>query len=306
MNNKKENWLVIVIAALLGCFFIFSAVTKIFPIESFEFTLQSQLAMSASLAAFAARFLVGLEAGLGLMLLFNVFGSGKWIIKTAFALTAAFTIHLAILYFKVGNDVNCGCMGDWFYMPPLQSIGKNIVLLILLGMLWKDAKPNANKKLNWLGIAVIAIFIGIIYFLFPHQSKNLLLQKVYEDTSIPAPATDLRKGKQFVAFLSLTCPHCMVAAEELSQLKKENPEFPIYVLMGYVKDDSTRIELLENFIKESNFQGIPFSFVEQRLFVELSGGHVPSLYWINDTKIERKPGISDINAKELALWLKQD
>jgi hypothetical protein len=109
------------------------------------------------LAAFAARFLVGLEAGLGLMLLFNVFGSGKWIIKTAFALTAAFTIHLAILYFKVGNDVNCGCMGDWFYMPPLQSIGKNIVLLILLGMLWKDAKPNANKKLNWLGIAVIAI-----------------------------------------------------------------------------------------------------------------------------------------------------
>lgn len=305
MTNKKENWLVIIIAVLVGCFFVFSALTKIFPIQSFEFTLQSQLGFSQLFAGFAARYIVGLEAGLGLMLLLNIFGSRKWIIKTAFALTAAFTIHLLILYFKVGNDVNCGCMGDWFYMPPLQSIGKNIVLMVLLGMIWKDARASSNKKSNWLATAVIAACIATIYFLFPFQTKNLLLQKVYEDTTVTAPQTDLRKGKHFVAFLSLTCPHCMVAAEELTEMKKANPQFPIYVLMGNIKDDSTRNGLLENFVKESNFSGLPYSFVDQRLFIELSGGHVPSLYWINNTKIERKPSISDINAKELELWLKQ-
>lgn len=304
MSQKKESVLNFIISALVGSFFIFSAITKILPIESFEFTLKSQLGFSDFASAYWARFFVGFEAGLGLLLLANVFGKSKWVIKLSFAMVVAFTVHLAILYARLGNDVNCGCMGDRFYMPPLQSILKNLVLLVLLVIIWKGARRNNSNTQHWVASLILAALVSVPFIMFPYQTKVLKIEKAYQATEAHRiPKEDLRKGKHFVAFLSLTCSHCMVAGEELSKLKKENPDMPIYVLFGDVQRDSLRTEMLDNFIKESNFEGLPYSFIDNKDFIELSGGSVPALFWIEDGKIIRKPGVSELNAKEIELWL---
>ncbi len=304
MTQKRESVLNFIIAALVGSFFIFSAITKILPIESFEFTLKSQLGFSDFASAYWARFFVGLEAGLGLLLLSNIFGRSKWVIKMSFGMVVAFTVHLAILYARLGNDVNCGCMGDRFYMPPLQSILKNLVLLALLAIVWKGAKYNNSNTQNWIASLLLAALVSVPYILFPYQTRVLRIEKAYQATEAHRmPKEELRKGKHFVAFLSLTCSHCMVAGEELSKLKKENPDMPIYVFFGDVQQDSLRAEMLDNFIKEANFEGLPYSFIDNKDFVALSGGSVPALYWIEDGKIIRKPTVSELNAKEIELWL---
>lgn len=303
-SQKKDSVLNFIISALVGSFFIFSAITKILPIESFEFTLKSQLGFSDFASAYWARFFVGFEAGLGLLLLANIFGRSKWVIKMSFGMVVAFTVHLAILYARLGNDVNCGCMGDRFYMPPLQSILKNVVLLVLLAIVWKGAKRNNSNTQNWIASLLLAALVSVPFILFPYQTKVLKIEKIYQATEAHRiPKEELRKGKHFVAFLSLTCSHCMVAGEELSKLKKENPDMPIYVLFGDVERDSVRAEMLDNFIKEANFEGLPYSFIDNKDFIELSGGSVPALFWIEDGKIIRKPGVSELNAKEIELWL---
>jgi len=307
VTNKKESVVQFIISALVGSFFIFSAITKVIPIESFEFTLKSQLGFSDFASAYWARFFVGLEAGLGLLLLANIFGKSKWVIKMSFGMVVAFTIHLAILYFRLGNDVNCGCMGDRFYMPPLQSILKNVVLLVLLAIVWRGSRPNYSNTQHWVASLLLAALVAVPFIMYPYQTSVLKIEKAYQATEAHRiPKEELRKGKHIVAFLSLTCSHCMVAGEELSKLKKENPDMPIYVIFGDVQRDSLRTEMLDNFIKESNFEGLPYSFIDNKDFIELSGGSVPALYWIEDSKVIRKPSASEWNAKEIQLWLNRN
>lgn len=305
-QSRGSSLLIYIISAVLGCFFLFSAYTKTVPIAYFEYTLKSQLGFPELAAVYAARFFVGLEAGLGLLMLVNIFGRGKWVLKIALGLLLAFTVHLLILYFKLGNDVNCGCMGEDFYMPPLQSIAKNIGLIVLLLLVLKKARADHSKVQHWLGMALLAILIALPFILYPHQDKILPLEKLYEDGPGDLSSQNLQKGKQFVCFLSLTCPHCVDAAGKLTEIKKADSSLPIHVIFADYTNDTIKADHLANFRKESGFEGIPYSFLTPKTFVELSGGAVPAMFWTEDKKIVRKIGVSDINLKELQLWLGKD
>lgn len=301
---RGSSLLIYILSAVLGCFFLFSAYTKTVPIEYFEYTLKSQLGFSELAAIIAARFFVGLEAGLGLLMLVNIFGRGKWVLKIAVALLIAFTVHLLILYFKLGNDVNCGCMGEDLYMPPLQSIAKNIGLMVLLVIVLKKAPVAHSKVQHWSAVAILVVLLALPFFLYPHQEKVLQLEKLYEDpSSADLPSQNLKQGKQFVCFLSLTCPHCIDAASKLTEIKKADSSLPIYVVFAGYTNDTVKADHLANFQKESGFDQIPYSFLAPKAFIELSGGAVPAMFWIDNKKIVRKIGVSDINLKELQLWL---
>lgn len=301
MALDKKKVFISVLAALLGGFFIFSAITKTIPIEYFEYTLRSQLNFSEKMAPLGARFFIGLEFGLGLLLLLQLFGKRKWVISASIALMIAFTIHLAILYFQLGNEVNCGCMGEQFYMPPLPSILKNILILILLGILYTQARKNNRSERNLLSFLFLALSIALPYLIF--AQRFLPIDKIYNGCTTPIESLQLEKDKKFIGFLSLTCPHCKDAAEVMRELKMADSSLPIYVFFGNIDNDSLRADLLQQFIQETKFDNVPYYFLDKEPFVELSGGAVPSLYWTEYGKIVRKPSMSDISLKELKLWL---
>ncbi len=308
--NKKQIFLFI-LSALLGAVFIFSAYTKIDPISYFEFTIFSQLPVSQSMAAFMARFFIGLEAGIGLLLMANIFGSKKWVLFSSMLLLIAFTIHLFFLYFTVGNDVNCGCMGNIIKMSPLASVVKNIVMMAVVFILIKFRNNDHKKGYNWLSIIVLALLIVIPYFAFPMKNsyKQMSLDKMYNEEQPEKPKKELRNGKNIVCFMSLTCGHCIDAAIEISKINKEYPDLPFYFVFPMTVQDPDEItDKLFGFLNETNTANIPFSFVTKETFVDLvheaGASGTPVILWMNGNTIERKSNHSELEVKEIEMWLK--
>lgn len=306
MSPARKSLLIYILSALLGCFFIFSAYTKTQPVESFEYTLRAQIGFPSFTAAYWARFFIGLESALGFLLLINVFGRQLWAVKASFWLIVAFSVHLVYLLMTVGNDVSCGCMGDLIPMLPVPSLLKNIGLLVLLGVLWKHAPRNNGARQQWLAIVLMCLLVITPYVLFPYQNKFLKVEKLYSNGKKYIPTEDLRTGKHFVAFLSLTCSHCMHAGEKLTVMKRSNPSLPIYVVFGDIDNDTLKNEMLINFKKEAKFADVPFSFIDQKDFVELAKGSVPAMYWIDNTEIVREVDLGALNQRELELWLQKN
>lgn len=284
---------------------MFSAYTKTQPIQYFEFTIVSQLPVSSFWAAYFARFFIGLEAGLGLLLLINVFGKGKWAVKAAFLLIVIFTIHLLILYFNLGNDVNCGCMGSMIPMSPLMSILKNLGILVLLGLIWRYSKTDYSNGQHWLASILVAAFVLAPFVLFPYKTTTMNIEKLYGAQQAKVPQMNLRSGKHFVGFMSLTCPHCMDATKELDAWKKQNPSLPIFIVFGVPDEEQLRNELFDNFINETKMENLPYSFLDTKTFMELAGTSVPAMFWLDGNKIVRTVNIPDLNQKEFEMWLKK-
>lgn len=306
--NKKQIFLFI-LSALLGAVFIFSAYTKLEPISYFEFTIFSQLPVSQSLAAFMARFFIGLEAGIGLLLIANIFGSKKWVLYSSLLLLIAFTIHLVFLYFTVGNDVNCGCMGTLVKMSPLSSIVKNIVMMGVIVLLIKYRNNDHKKGYDWLALGMIVLLIVAPYFVFPMKDsyKQMSLDRMYNEEQPESPKKELRDGKNIVCFMSLTCGHCFDAAAEISKISKENPDLPFYFVFPMTVEDPDEItEKLFGFLNETNTANIPFSFITKETFVDLvheaGASGTPVILWMNGNVIERKSTAAELDVKEIEMW----
>ena len=305
MKYSVKQFLLFLLSSLLGCFFIFSAFTKTQPIQHFEYTIHSQLFVPQLLSVYAARFFIGLEAALGLLLLLNIYGSRKWVIKASFWLLIIFTIHLAILYINAGNDVNCGCMGSMVPMTPLASILKNILLLALFGLLWKFASTPAHSRWQQLtSLIVIPIIIAVPFVIYPAQLKHIPVSRLYGAEAKQAPTADLRHGKHFIGFLSLTCSHCRDAAHTLSLMKQADSSLPIQLVFMDPEVDSTRAAMLTDFMEATKATNIPYSFLDQKPFREIAGLFVPAMYWVNDSAIVKRLNVPDLNQKEFQLWIK--
>src|ERR1035437_4715925 len=133
--NKFIRIAFIILSVAVGATFLYSAYTKLYPIQPFEYTMVEFVHLPWMVAAIAARFLVGMEAGLGALIALHLFGKNKWALKTAFLILIIFSIYLISLWITAGNNVNCGCFGDAIWMSPSASLIKNAVLLIIAGLL---------------------------------------------------------------------------------------------------------------------------------------------------------------------------
>ena len=303
MNTKTKKALTFILSVSLGCVFIFSAYTKTQPIAFFEITIQEQLGFSQVLAGILARFFIGLECGLGLLMLMNVSGKKKWVIKTGIGLLVMFTIHLIILLFSKGNDSNCGCMGNVVPMTPGVSILKNIGLLILFGLLHYTARGDRDDKNNKLSILTLVGVIALPFILYNRNFKEISLDPVYDmAVTAPTPQVDLRKGKYFLGMLSMTCTHCRDAAKELHQFKVDNPSLPIYIIY-LAPPEEFKKDIMEDFFKETKADNIPYTFMEQKEFIEIAGTNVPAMYWIKNGRIEQKVKNGQIHIDMFTSWI---
>jgi hypothetical protein len=301
--------LLFILSLALGAFFIFSAYTKTIPIGYFEYTISSQLHVTHRLAAIAARFFIGLEAALGLLMLISVYGRRKWILKICLGLLIVFSLHLLILWITRGNDVNCGCMGNIAPMSPAVSILKNIGLIIGVLILIKFGRAESGILHDILGAFLILLLITVPFFVFPVKDQlTLPLSKLYQ-LKEDKPTMELRKGKHVLCLMSLTCRHCRHAAGIIHQMRAKNPALPFYFIFPHADNDSLELLELNDFMHETKDQAIPHSFLEYKSFVKLlrTAGEdgVPAIFWMQDSTVVRKISIPELNQKELEQWLKQ-
>ncbi len=169
-----ERYLPWSIRILIAGLFLVSAYGKVYPdpsaygtISMFEVKQLYPLGFSVEFAKIFSRALIGVEFGLGLLLLFP-FDLKKWVIPALIAMLAIFVVHLTIEIITTGNKGNCGCFGALLPMTPLEAIMKNILSIGLLALLWKRYGAQLPARSNiWFLTTVISLCMLLMFIIIP-------------------------------------------------------------------------------------------------------------------------------------------
>lgn len=297
------------LSVLVGAVFVFSAFTKLYPIEFFELAFLELNIFSWKQAPFAARIIIGTELFVGFLLILNI-RTGKWFYKFIIALLVGFSIHLIIQIWLQGNEGNCGCFGNFFTMTPLEGILKNIVLIAASWVLLKFHQGFKIPYSKLIVSVIIAVGLVLPFILNPvildaseHMQKEvtgypLPLKSFYENQEV-STKIDLRKGKWVIAFLSASCPHCRIAGLKLRIIKDKNPDIPVFFVIN------GKGEKLESFFSETKSEHIPHMFLKGDEFIKISGPSLPAIFMIAEGIVEVKPDYVILDQDYIENWLNQ-
>jgi len=298
------------LTVLLGLVFLLSAFTKLYPIEPFEYTFVDLGILNWQMAPFAARIIISLEFIIGVLLIFQI-NLKKITYKLAIGILIFFSIYLLAQIIFVGNKGNCGCFGTYFQMSPLQALIKNIAMLGILFLLnkyhigWQIAKKyNFYIWASALGIASLPFIWNYVeldysqaYLDKPENNFKLELDSLYKDATLNIPPKTLSKDKHVIAFMSLTCPHCRIAANKIRIMHELNPNISFYfVLNGEGKN-------LQAFFEETKSDSIPHCILNGKNFMYLAGVYMPAIYLVNNSIVEHKVNYMDLNQDEIEKWM---
>ena len=298
------------LSIVLGVIFLFSGYSKLYPIEPFEFTFVDLGIINWEAAPFIARIFIGLEFFIGVLFIFN-FQLKKIAYKLSSITLIVFSIYLFLILFFKGNTGNCGCFGSMIEMTPLQALLKNGIMLSLIYVLYKKHNGWENKKLN---IALTAIFVlqsfalpfilnpvaldySEAYLNKPSENYTLALDSLYANATHSVPPKSLSKGKHVIAFMSLTCSHCKIAAQKMGIIEKRNPNISFYfALNGEDKN-------IKPFIEKTKTKEIGYCLLPGKTFTYLAGMTWPAIYLINNSIVEHEIDYLSMNQLEIEKWL---
>jgi thiol-disulfide isomerase/thioredoxin len=305
--------LAILLSISIGILFIVSAATKIYPMEPFEYQFVDIGMATWKTAPYIARFFIGVEFFLGLLLIFNIL-LRRFTIKFAIALLVVFCIYLVYRIILDGNVGNCGCFGEAIKMSPLEGILKNIVLIVSCVVIYfittEDAWKPILKKIFIPIFFITSMCLG--FFIYPIDAAfsstldkttvnyKVPLELMYKETQVDKPKIDLTKGKHVIAFLSLTCPHCKIAAKKMNVMHKKNPNIPFYYALNGDK------ELLNTFLEDTNTKDVPHSlFLGPQDWMQVAGISLPVIMYIENSIVIKKTNGLEIDQTDIENWLKK-
>lgn len=263
----------------LAAVFIFSAYSKLIAPGLIEIILVDQgFASSRDAVAIYVRLLIGLELALGFLLLQQHYIK-RIIVPASFYFLLGFTIYLIYTGFFLGEKDNCGCFGEMLKLSPVESIFKNIALMIPAVVLERLVKEE--QKIFLIPASVLILSIALVLSISPvNIAKDF---KFSQYTTFEGYGrVDLSSGDKLLAVFNTECDHCQAAAKELSLLKAHKNFPEMYVLFfseGLVSVDSFKT------VTHSNF---PFRMIRIREFFSLIGQSPPRIYWLQNGKIKEK------------------
>lgn len=220
-----------VLCILIGIVFIFSGISKIPTLEQFGWTIVETTPLNWTIAEWSARLLIGLELFLGVLFIAHLYLK-KIAIPLSYLLLLVFTAYLLLVIKAQGRvcvcvySGNCGCFGEVIQMTPLESVYKNIAMLIVLSIIYC---LQHEWKFKYALLTVISVFLASLltpFVLSPPESiyvyekeddiDHLLpLSILYQSDNNEPPKMELRKGKHIISFISLTCEYCRKAAKRI-------------------------------------------------------------------------------------------
>jgi len=303
--------LAVLLSITCGAVFLFSAYTKLFPIEPFEYTFVELGITGWKHSVFIARFFIGFEFACGGLLVLNFWLRRFTIPLVSFTLLF-FIAYLLLQIAHYGNNGNCGCFGTFFVFTPLQGIIKNVVLLVVAGFIYLFHPNFSFRFMKPITIILVMVAFALPFILNPYDYDSALknysgelnyklgLDTLYNNPDIPAPKAEIRKGKWIVAFMSVTCPHCRIAAKKLHVMKLKNPDLPIYIFLNGPE------KYVQPFFDDTRANNLPWSMLNGHgTFFKLAGPAVPQLDWVNNSVVENKSNYMTLEQSDIEAWLKK-
>lgn len=271
------TYLRIVLQLFLAVIFLFSAYTKAIAPGFFEVLLEQQgMVPNRMYGAWATRLIIALETWLGICLMVSFYG--RFVLRFSFALLFVFSIQLIYLMI-IGETGNCGCFGEMIRMSPLESLGKNVILLVINGFLLYHEGQSIKKPLFTWGLFPL-LFVTTI-FVLPTQTESSEVVKKFP-TFGQASGIDFSQGEYLVAILNLSCEHCQEAAQALAELQSKGAKLPQVVALFFEEGDTTVTQF--NTITNSNF---PYEMIDVNTFFDVIGSAPPRIYWIEDGVVKQ-------------------
>ncbi len=264
-----------ILQLFLAATFLFSAYTKAIAPGFFEILLEQQgIVPNRLYGAWATRAIIALEVWLGIGLLLPFYT--RLVLRISFWLLVIFSVHLGYLVF-IGDTSNCGCFGEMIAMSPLESLGKNGVLLVINGFLLRYKYKFGRK--SWLTWALLPALFAAAVFVWPIQTEpDEVVAKfpAFENSA----EIDFTEGNYLVAVLNLSCEHCQEAAQELAELQRNGADLPQVVAL-FFEEGGTTVEQF-NILTNSDF---PYQMIDVNTFFDLIGSAPPRVYWVKNGKM---------------------
>jgi thiol-disulfide isomerase/thioredoxin len=181
--EKRNLYISWTLRVFLFALFVFSAVTKMFPLTPFEKQLVDLGFADWHTAPYFARLIIGIELGLGIALIQNHFFKRFTIPATALLLIA-FCIHLSY-QIAIGQGGNCGCFGQFIEMTPTEALIKNILTLALLGWLFFISKEKRSANRFSFLLLIWSFSTLFMFMAFPFAPFKELSNVIVDTSSIP-------------------------------------------------------------------------------------------------------------------------
>lgn len=294
----------------MGLVFLYSGYTKLEPIEPFEFTFVDLGLGGWRLAPFIARFMIGLEFFIGFLLIMGLY-IRRFTIKLTIISLIVFCIYLLFVMATAGNNGNCGCFGTAISMTPLQALIKNIIMIAVCVAIYRFYDGfHFGKFGKWLFGALcltafamphILNYVDLNYseaYLGKKEDRfKLELDTLYKYNKLHKAPHHLSHGKHVISFMSLTCPHCRIAAKKLKLIKEKNPAISIYlVLNGDYKN-------IQPFFDDTKARNIDYCILNGPGFIYLGGLNLPAIYLVNNSEVETSVNYMELDQSEIEKWL---
>jgi hypothetical protein len=301
----SKNVIGIILNAIIGINFLFSAYAKIPSMEVFGWTIAESTFFNWTLSEWLARLIIGLELFLGLIFILQIFIK-RIAIPFSAILLVLFSLYLSYILFAYGNEANCGCYGEMIPLSTKESLIKNGIILVLLFLANRFAFQINFTFQWWILLLLAALSFGFPFYADPPASIILFNKQEVKTKNFPvhliADSTEyLDASKKIIALVSPTCKYCKKAAKRMGIMKKRFPELPFQLVMTGHRDHITA------FLEETRSQNIPLIFIDSvALFQQMNARNgVPTIKWIEDSTVIKRSTYYSLNEKEVLEWLKE-
>lgn len=286
---------------VLGLVFVVSAVLKLVDMDQFEIYVYSYHFFSLNGSFLVARLAIILELVLGIGLILNCLHKLMW--WGSVAMLLGYTL-LLIYALTLGRTDSCHCFGEFLPFNPKQSILKNVVLMFLFLLIYRDKEWKTPFRWLLLCLAVMASAITVFVVSPPDNyttayrpENNLRVELLNEALSEPPlDSLNLTQGKQVICFFSTSCEYCQMAAHKLS-LMQQFYGFPAdcitYVFMGNEEGVETFYEQSES----ERYRDVLCSDVVKVL--KIINGNLPTLVFLEDGEVVHEYGFRNMREEEI-------
>ncbi len=318
---KAKEVIFSIISIIVGLFFIATAILKILSINEFELYIYSYGIFSYTLCTLFARCLIAFEMCAGLCLIL------KWWYKLAWWLLqlslVAFTIFL--IFAQLRGDSNCHCLGDFVELNPMQSMIKNIAIMLILIIVrnqgtWKFKFGAIVKPIVILIVASVPFIVSppeVLYTKIYSTDRNInteIFSKSLNDSSFtycyPKIFPDYEfdtttfafeqkeftlEGNNVVVMAHAGCKYCKLGVKKLAMFFRENDldrsKCKVLIFGGP--------ENVYNFIKETEGFGFEYRELYAVTSIEICDGEFPTFILTQNDSIIKSFGLLGLGESEI-------
>jgi thiol-disulfide isomerase/thioredoxin len=179
------------------------------------------------------------------------------------------------------NDLkDCGCFGKYIELGPAETIIKNLMTIVLLGVAWALAarrgfqarRPMAVLRGVLAAVAVLAVAIPLAY---ADGAAATADNNEGSFASYEVGGHRLEEGEYLVAILSSTCDDCAAAVPVLNEFQAFVPDVPV---VGLVKGEEQSVRDF----RQLNAPEFPLQPIGSAEFFGLTGDYPPRFYLVRD------------------------